>query len=219
MTTTTTAKRGSSILDRKVDAAGSSDKFQTPIYPLNVLMKAVGNRMNDAIILDPASGHGNICRYFNEQGFFTVGGDIDTSQAIAGNFEGHPNTSNVTVQNNQVDFLALKSREEFAEAYGFDGEDLEHVVVVTNPPYTLKNDFIEQCLSLRLPYALLMPATALGSKQRWDIFKEHGVSLVIPRDRVNYTTPSGKGSGAWFDSMWFCHNIPLPAQLNFEDVE
>src|SRR4030042_409358 len=34
----------------------------------------------------------------------------------------------------------------------------------------------------------------------------------------NCETPSGKGSGAWFQTAWFCWKIKLPNQLNFVEV-
>jgi hypothetical protein len=38
--------------------------------------------------------------------------------------------------------------------------------IITNPPYSLKDDFLEQCFSLGLPFCLLLPLTALEGIRR-----------------------------------------------------
>lgn len=88
---------------------------------------------------------------------------------------------------------------------------------LTNPPYSLKDKWLERCFEIGKPFALLMPITALGEGGRFRLFRKHGVSLVMLPERVNYETPSGEGAGAWFYSAWFCHGLELPAQITFPD--
>ena len=88
-------------------------------------------------------------------------------------------------------------------------------VQITNPPYSIKDDWIERSYKLGKPFALLMPVSALHSTKRCNLFREHGISLVIPPKRVNFVTPSKQGSGAWFPVMWFCHGLNMPDQIIF----
>lgn len=87
--------------------------------------------------------------------------------------------------------------------------------IITNPPYSIKDKFIARCYEINKPFALLLPLTALEGKRRGKLFREHGIQLIIPNKRVNFRTPSGKGSGAWFQVAWFCWKLNLPNQLNF----
>jgi len=96
--------------------------------------------------------------------------------------------------------------------------DMDYDCIVTNPPYSIKDKFLEKCYKLNLPFALLMPLTALEGKKRGALYKKYGIQLIIPNKRINFITPSGKGSGAWFQTAWFCWKLNLPNQLNFVEL-
>lgn len=68
----------------------------------------------------------------------------------------------------------------------------EPTVIVTNPPYSLKDEFIRHCYEIGLPFALLLPLSALGGKRRNYLYREFGINLIIPNKRINFVTPSGK---------------------------
>lgn len=90
--------------------------------------------------------------------------------------------------------------------------------IVTNPPYSLKDEFLERAYILDTPFAFLLPLTALEGKKRGSLYKKYGIELLIPNKRINFITPSGKGSGSWFQVAWFCWKLNLPNQLNFVDL-
>jgi hypothetical protein len=76
-------------------------------------------------------------------------------------------------------------------------------VIVTNPPYSLKDKFIERAYSLRKPFAFLLPLTTLEGKRRQTMFSINGISLLIPDRRINFISPDGRDSGSWFLTAWF----------------
>ncbi|MGC8579683.1 MAG: tRNA (adenine-N(6)-)-methyltransferase, partial [bacterium] len=88
--------------------------------------------------------------------------------------------------------------------------------IITNPPYSLKEEFLERAYSFNKPFAFLMPITALEGKTRQDLYKKYGLQLLIPNKRINFETPSGKGSGSWFASAWFTYKFNLPKDIMFE---
>ena len=90
--------------------------------------------------------------------------------------------------------------------------------IVTNPPYSVKDEFLAMCYKHNKPFALLMPLTALEGKKRGKLYRENGIQLIIPNKRVNFITPSGKGSGSWFQVAWFTWGLNLPNQLNFVEL-
>ncbi len=93
------------------------------------------------------------------------------------------------------------------------GGDID--IIVTNPPYSLKEKFLERCYELKRPFALLMPLTALESERRQKLFRKHGIQLIIPNKRFNFTHPTSTVNGSWFATAWFCGNMNLPKDLNF----
>lgn len=47
-----------------------------------------------------------------------------------------------------------------------DSPDFEWDMIVTNPPYTLKDEFLERAYSYNKPFAMLLPITALEGVKR-----------------------------------------------------
>jgi len=95
---------------------------------------------------------------------------------------------------------------------------IESDCIVTNPPYSLKGEFLERCYEIEKPFALLMPLTTLEGIKRGALFKKYGIQIIIPNRRINFITPSGKGSGAWFQTAWFTWGLNLPQDLMFVEL-
>lgn len=74
--------------------------------------------------------------------------------------------------------------------------------VVTNPPYSKKDKFIEHCYELGKPFALLLPVSAFQGKKRGKLFERLGISALVYNSRVDFT---GKGSPP-FGVAWFMGN-------------
>ena len=93
------------------------------------------------------------------------------------------------------------------EGFNFleDKPNFEFDMILTNPPYSLKTNFIKKCYEYNKPWGLLLPLSALEGKRRGEMFKEKGVSLVVFDERADFT---GKGSN-WFNSSWFLWNMPI----------
>lgn len=88
--------------------------------------------------------------------------------------------------------------------------------IVTNPPYSLRYQFIKRAYELGKPWAMLMTLTTLEGK-RQELFRKYGIELLLLNKRVNFETPSGRGSSAWFPVAWFCWKL-LPKQIMFGEV-
>ena len=94
----------------------------------------------------------------------------------------------------------------------------EFDMILTNPPFSTKDLWLEKCYDIGKPFALLLPITALEGKDRQAMYKKHGVEVLMPHKRVDYETPSGDGSGSWFYSAWFTHGLNLGNTLVFEEI-
>jgi hypothetical protein len=88
--------------------------------------------------------------------------------------------------------------------------------IVTNPPYSLKQEFLTRCYDLKKPFALLLPLTTFETRKRQELFEKYGVQVIFWDKRINFETPSGNGSGAWFAVAWFSNWLNLPKDLIFE---
>ena len=110
------------------------------------------------------------------------------------------------VGNESKDFFNLKK------------EDLwEEDILITNPPYSKKDEFLKKAYELDKPFAFLMPLTALEGIKRGKLYKEYGIQLIIPNRRINFVMPNKQG-GAWFQTAWFTWGLNLPRDLNFVEL-
>jgi len=91
-------------------------------------------------------------------------------------------------------------------------EDYDYII--TNPPYSLKDRFLERCYELNKPFALLLPLTALEGIKRGDMFRRYGISLAVLDRRVDFT---GKGNN-WFGVGWFHYGFYLQNFIDFHKL-
>ena len=92
-------------------------------------------------------------------------------------------------------------------------------IIVTNPPYSIKQKFLQRCYDLGKPFALLLPLTTFETGKRQALFKRYGVEVVFFDKRINFITPSGEGGGSWFATAWFTNGLNLGKQLTFAKLE
>jgi len=86
--------------------------------------------------------------------------------------------------------------------------------IVTNPPYSLKDEFLKRCYLLQKPFALLMPLTTLeGKRQLW--LEKYGIEIILLDKILNFETPSGEGTGSWFATAWFTNWLNIGKQITF----
>lgn len=130
-------------------------------------------------VLEPCVGGGNIARVLEAHGHRVTGWDIAD--------RGWPGTE-------VHDFLSMEGP--------WDGD------VVTNPPYRLAKEFVEQSLGMVAPgrkVAMLLKLTFLESQKRWPLFRDNPPARVwVFRERQEcgangvFTGASSAVCYAWF---------------------
>ena len=89
--------------------------------------------------------------------------------------------------------------------------------IVTNPPYSKKEEFITRCYTLGKPFALLMPLTTLEGQKRQALFKKYGLQLILLNRRINFEK-IGNVSGSWFATCWITWKLNLPRDITFATI-
>lgn len=92
-------------------------------------------------------------------------------------------------------------------------------VIITNPPYSLKDEFIGRCYEIGRPFALLLPTSDLGGIKRGTMYRMNGLQIIVPDARIEFETPSGKPSNPWFHTSWFTYGLGLPKDMMFVELE
>lgn len=123
---------------------------------------------------------------------------------------GDSNIRKVLVENGYKVIATRKDEFDFLK----DDPLFQFDVIITNPPYSIKNQFLKRCYESNRPFALLLPLTALEGKERGKLYKEKGIELVVLDKRINFMKEK---KNVWFNTSWFCHRI-CNKQLNFERV-
>ena len=178
-------------------ANGRPDDFQTPKEALIPLLKYL---KRDWRIWECAEGQGNLSNALWEAGFNVVGSDI-----LKGDF---PSILSVN-RNTKKTYTRIWERS-FLD-WTPDGWDC----IITNPPFSLKGEFLEKAYKSGRPFAFLLPLTTFEGKKRQKLFKKYGLEVILFDKRINFTTPSGRGSGSWFATAWFTWGLNLGKELNF----
>lgn len=101
------------------------------------------------------------------------------------------------IDNNQ-DFLEYKPNENYD-------------CIVSNPPFSIKDQIFKRCFNLDKPFALIMdPTKIFDSKKRWDLFSTENFELIYLSPRVNYIDPiEGQTSGVPFQSAYVCKKYSI----------
>lgn len=87
--------------------------------------------------------------------------------------------------------------------------------LITNPPYSIKDEWIERCFYFDKPFALLLPITALETGRRQKQW-EKGLQLMLFNKRINFELEKkNKKSNCWFATAWFTYKLNLPKDLFF----
>ena len=92
-------------------------------------------------------------------------------------------------------------------------------VIVSNPPFSIKDKILERLYELNKPFAVLLPMNSLQGKSRYKFF-EKGIQLLSFDQRIGYHNINSMDipiEGSPFATAYFCRDI-LPRDLIIEKL-
>jgi hypothetical protein len=93
--------------------------------------------------------------------------------------------------------------------------------IISNPPYSLKNEVFKRLFELNKPFAMLVGVVGLfESKTRFDLFKNNCFEIIYFDKRISYFKDYKDEKPSLnppFSSVYLCHNI-LDKQIVFENI-
>lgn len=107
-----------------------------------------------------------------------------------------------------------------------DGQDFftyepeEYDIIVSNPPFSIKDKILQRLYELNKPFAILLPLNSLQGKSRYKYFK-NGIQLLSFDQRVGYHNQNNMDTpveGSPFATAYFCRDI-LPRDLIVEELK
>lgn len=82
--------------------------------------------------------------------------------------------------------------------------------IISNPPYSNKDEIIERCVEIGKPTVLLLPIESLGGLRRHNVYRRTKLDIYIPERRIAFISENGDTSKSAAH-----HSIYLG--LNFEE--
>lgn len=102
----------------------------------------------------------------------------------------------------------------------FTYEPSDYDVIVSNPPFSMKDKVLERLYQLNKPYAILLPLNSLQGKKRFPYLKD-SIQLLSFDERIEYHKPEDMlhtVKGNCFASAYFCKGV-LPRDLILEHLD
>lgn len=112
-----------------------------------------------------------------------------------------------------TDYEVISTKKEYFD-FLKDIADFDFDMIITNPPYSLKDEFIKRCYDYGKPFCLLLPITSLEGIKRGKMFRQKGIEVLVFDKRIDF---NGKGQN-WYNTSWFCWGV-LPKPLLFEELK
>lgn len=111
-------------------------------------------------------------------------------------------------------------RSSLAEGQDFFEYEPEHWdLIVSNPPFSIKDKVLERLYSFNKPFAVLLPLNSLQGKTRYKYFKD-GIQILSFDARICYHDKDHMDSvvkGSPFATAYFCRDL-LPKDLIVEKL-
>lgn len=150
-----------------------SDFYPTPSDVTQALIDFL-EIPKDKTIWEPACGVGHMSSVFKSNGYRTISSDINESVA--------------------TDFVCDFTKEFY---------DHECDWIITNPPFSIAEKFINSAYNMRIPFALLLKSQYWHSKKRLSLFEQTNPTYVLPLTwRPDFLFKErGKGSPL-MDCIW-----------------
>ena len=70
-------------------------------------------------------------------------------------------------------------------------KDYKFDYLITNPPYSNKDEIIARCIETGRPCVLVLPIDTLGGVQRHKLFSKTNISVYVPTKRIKFISETG----------------------------
>lgn len=102
----------------------------------------------------------------------------------------------------------------------FEYQPKEYDVIISNPPYSRKEDVMVRLFEIGKPFAILINDAGLfDSIKRYEILSNNKFEIMVFNKRIDYIKPDNPDmKGVPFKSIYLCHNL-LPSQFVFEKLQ
>ena len=94
--------------------------------------------------------------------------------------------------------------------YNFD-------ITVSNPPFSIKKKVFDTLKNIGKPFIMVVPVSILTKKFFMEKYRDTDVSILIPRNRMQFSKKGEVSGRCWFDTIFVCYKLKLDKQIIFLD--
>ena len=119
---------------------------------------------------------------------------------------------------NEEGFEVIHSRIDEGKNFFFYEPECEYDIIVSNPPFSQKDNVLKRLYELNKPYAMLLPVPTLQGQTRFPYLKD--IQYLGFDKRINYYKDldmTKTQDGVSFGSCYLCRNF-LPRDLIIEEL-
>lgn len=118
--------------------------------------------------------------------------------------------------------LVATHLEDGIDFFTTDSKDIDNVdYIISNPPYSLKNEVFEKLFELGRPFAMLVGVVGIfESQRRFEMFRDNQVEVMYMNRRISYFKSYDDQKpdvNPPFSSVYICSKM-LPKQMIFEEI-
>lgn len=119
----------------------------------------------------------------------------------------------------QAGFKVIHSHIDDGQNFFYYEPEESYDVIISNPPFSCKDDVLKRLYELQKPYAILLPIPSLQGQKRFPYMRD--IQYLGFNKRINYymdITMKEVQKGVSFGSCYICHDF-LPKDLIMEELE
>lgn len=119
----------------------------------------------------------------------------------------------------QTGYTVINSHIDTGENFFTFVPEQEYDVIISNPPFSIKDQVLQRLDEIGKPYAMLLPIPTLQGQKRFEYMKN--CQALIFDKRINYYTNRDMTQvqkGVSFGSFYLCKDF-LPEKLIFEKLD
>jgi hypothetical protein len=78
-------------------------------------------------------------------------------------------------------------------------------MIIFNPPFCLKTEFLRRACQIGKPFAFIAPTAVMETRKRFELFRQHHLSVLNLPNRTNYVGQKTAADGVkkvFFHSIW-----------------
>lgn len=101
----------------------------------------------------------------------------------------------------------------------FQYEPEQWDILISNPPFSKKDEVLQRAFEFGKPFALLLPCNSIQGKKRFKIFQNE-IQMLCFDTRIDYHTNGNMQTytkGNHFGSAYFCRDF-LPSKLEMREL-